>query len=325
MLGPIAGGDFSLALLNVVLLALWGVLPTLLLAYGRQSLLARRVRAEFSLHKSEATELDRALVLYGKVRSRLDEINERSQKPKGIWHVVFALQADVDQRDAEERDDLEAHARHLRATIIRLRRLPLRRLMTWVHIVSSRFALGHALAVHIEAFALLILALYFHGHPAWAHELGTATPSPLVWYPFDQRIFQANAGAACLAALLAPMFYLLRRISLRREYRLEFCLLTELADTGPDQNIREPQADCTDNDMSVEWNLAARSSDEGWFAILGVPQSATAQQVREAYRALVKQNHPDRVHDMSPAIRKFAETETKKLNAAYQDALATVS
>jgi hypothetical protein len=36
---------------------------------------------------------------------------------------------------------------------------------------------------------------------------------------------------------------------------------------------------------------------------------------------LVKQTHPDRVQDMSQIIKMIAETETKKLNSAYAEAL----
>ena len=35
----------------------------------------------------------------------------------------------------------------------------------------------------------------------------------------------------------------------------------------------------------------------------------------------IKQSHPDRLTGMSPAIRTFAEDETKRLNAAFQEAL----
>jgi hypothetical protein len=322
MPAPIVQDQLSLALVNVVLLALWTVLPALLLAYGLLSLTLWRTPPDFSLRRSEAAELNRALSLYESVCGRLKEIDER--KPDGFWRGFFA-RPDADPQRIDERENLTAHARHLGLTIVRLRRLPLQRLKTWVHIVGARFALGHALVVHIEAFALLILALYLHGHAAWAHESRTAAPSPLVWYPFDPRMFFANAAAAGLAALSAPLFYLLRRRCLRREYGLEFCLLKELADSGPDQKIEQPQAGPADGDMSVERNPAAPSPEECWVAVLGVTQPATMEQVREAYRAQIRQNHPDRVHDMSPAIRKCAEAETKKLNAAYRQAIACVS
>ena len=49
------------------------------------------------------------------------------------------------------------------------------------------------------------------------------------------------------------------------------------------------------------------------------------EEVRKAYKNLIKQNHPDRVHDMSPVFRDLAELETKKVNATYRQALSSTS
>jgi DnaJ-class molecular chaperone len=49
--------------------------------------------------------------------------------------------------------------------------------------------------------------------------------------------------------------------------------------------------------------------------------TATIQEVKQAYKTLIRQNHPDRVQGMSPAFKSLAETETKKINAAYRQAL----
>ena len=62
----------------------------------------------------------------------------------------------------------------------------------------------------------------------------------------------------------------------------------------------------------------------GSFEILDVAPSASLDEVKEVYKSKIKQNHPDRVHGMSPAFRRLAETETKRLNAAYAEALATL-
>jgi curved DNA-binding protein CbpA len=56
--------------------------------------------------------------------------------------------------------------------------------------------------------------------------------------------------------------------------------------------------------------------------VLGLSPAATIEDVRDAYKTLIKQNHPDRVHGMAPIFRALAEAETKKINAAYRQALA---
>lgn len=322
MFERIADAASSSAVVNVISLASWDVLPALLIAYTFQSLLARCVRLEFSLRKSEAAELERALLLHRKVCRRLNDLDESRLGANGFWRAIFALAPAVDRCDADEREDLQAHAHHLRITVMRLRRLPLERLRSFVHIASLRFALGCAVAFHIAAFVLFFLVFRSFGHMS-AHELTGSARDVLVWYPLDRRLFQANAVGACFVVLAIPLSYLLRRAALRRELGLEFCLLKDLAATAPDREIDRMDADL-DLGASAPSVAVGQGADE-WFTILGVAPSATVEQVREAYKALIKQNHPDLVQDMSPAIRRFAETETKRLNVAYQEALSSAS
>lgn len=54
------------------------------------------------------------------------------------------------------------------------------------------------------------------------------------------------------------------------------------------------------------------------YEVLGVPANATTGEIRAAYQRLVRENHPDRVADMSPEIRELAERRTKEINAAYE-------
>jgi hypothetical protein len=333
----LASGEIPLLLVNVVSLALWTALPALLLAYGRQSMAMRSVRPEFSLRPSEAAELNRAVLLYERVRRRLDDIDER--KPLGLWRALFVGPADAECGFTHDRENLQAYARHLRATIVRLRGLPLDRLRAWVHIASTRFALGNAVLVHVETFVMFVAAFYFSRQLPWAvpwtQKLTADMAAPLVWYPFDARIFHANAAAAGIAALLGPMFYLLRRSNLRDAYGLEFHVLTALAAAEPDQRIRQPQVDLIDNDLiDNAWaendplatsTPARMDRNEPWFAVLGVARSASMEQVTEAYKVLIKQSHPDRVQGMSPAIRNVAEAEAKRLNVAYEQAQASLT
>ncbi|MET0669838.1 MAG: J domain-containing protein [Xanthobacteraceae bacterium] len=62
------------------------------------------------------------------------------------------------------------------------------------------------------------------------------------------------------------------------------------------------------------------SKQRTWFAVLGVSPLASIEEIKDAYKALVKQNHPDQVHNTSSVFRELAEAETKKLNAAYAEA-----
>jgi DnaJ-domain-containing protein 1 len=64
--------------------------------------------------------------------------------------------------------------------------------------------------------------------------------------------------------------------------------------------------------------------ESAWFDVLGLSSSAAIDDVKQAYKALVKQSHPDRVHGMSPAFRELAEAETKKIYIAYAEALMSL-
>jgi len=314
MLDRFGGGDWPVALLNIVLLILWSVLPILLVAYARQSMATRRIRPEFTLRKSEAAELDRALIIYHGVCRRLAEIEAKARTAKGILDLVLSLQPHIEQLEDDEREDLKAHARHLRATIVKLRGLPLRRLRARIVALSFHFSVGGAIAVYIAAFGLLVLTFFLPGARLVARDFAGIGRTALVWYPFDASYFLANGAGAALGMLCAPAFYAVRRIGLSREYAMELTVLKGLADTPADA-IADPglAAGCGDADEP--------RPDESCFAVLGVAQTATIEQVRAAYKMRIKQSHPDRLHDVSPAIRTFAEDETKRLNAALQEAL----
>ncbi len=57
-----------------------------------------------------------------------------------------------------------------------------------------------------------------------------------------------------------------------------------------------------------------------WWEVLGVPRGASLAVASAAYRDRIRQNHPDKVAHLSGAIRQVAETETRRLNAAYAEA-----
>jgi DnaJ-domain-containing protein 1 len=319
------GGELAAALVNAIVLALWAALPVLILGYIRQAQAARRIRPEFSLRKSEISELDRAVALYDQVCRRLETIEQQTETPRRFWRALFDRAEDGREADADERDDLQAHAEHLRGTIARLQRRPLRRLRAWVHAASARSALAGALAAYGAALALAIAASQAPGQAAWADELNAGGRHALVWYPLDARLFYANAAAAGLAIAAAALLYLLRRARLRRDYELEICAFRDLANSDPLRPVEPPAEEDLAASGPSQWTEAnENNASDTWFAVLGLSSAATIEDVRNAYKTLIKQNHPDRVHGMAPIFRALAEAETKKINAAYRQALLCI-
>jgi len=318
MVVPESGGELAAALVNAVVLALWAALPGLILGYIRQARMARRIGPHFALRKSEAAELDRAVALYDQVCRRLETIGHPAETPIRSWRALFDRADDIP--DANERDDLQAHAQHLRGTIARLKRRPLQRLHSWVHAASAQSALAGALAAYGAALVLAIAASQASGQAAWADELNPR--HVLAWYPLDARLFYANAAAAGIAAAAAALFYLLRRARLRRDYELEICAFKDLACSDLRRPAEPPAEDQAAFDPSQWTEANENNANDSWFTVLGLSPMATIEDAKDAYKTLIKQNHPDRVHDMAPIFRALAEAETKKINAAYRQALA---
>lgn len=316
------GGDFSAAIVNAILLALWTVLPALVVAYARQRALAPRRRPEFMLQKSERSELKRAVELYGKVRHRLEQIREGNELINSFWLSALRRHSSIPEQN-EELEDLKAYAQHLQAMIARLRNQPLLRLKSWISTRSVQYALGCAIAVYCVSFVLLwLLAFAISDQPAWMQEFQAEANDGLLWYPFDEQFFYLNAAAIAVAAVGTPIIYFIRRYSLRWQYSLEFCVFADLSNIGPAESIYEFDIAADAESVAAITDIA---SEEDWIRILGVSESATIEEVKEAYKALIKQNHPDRVQGMSQAFKKLAEVETKKINAAYRQALSAAS
>ena len=56
---------------------------------------------------------------------------------------------------------------------------------------------------------------------------------------------------------------------------------------------------------------------ETYYTILGVSQTASSDQIKEAYLFKVNVLHPDRLQGVSARIRLRAEEELKRVNNAY--------
>jgi len=54
------------------------------------------------------------------------------------------------------------------------------------------------------------------------------------------------------------------------------------------------------------------------YKVLGIPKSATNDEVKKAYRAMARKYHPDKVNSLGESYRKSAEEKFKSINSAYE-------
>lgn len=59
------------------------------------------------------------------------------------------------------------------------------------------------------------------------------------------------------------------------------------------------------------------SDQDRYYRILNVPKSASQEEIKKAYRTLVKKYHPDKLGDIGPAAKKAAEEKFRMVQEAY--------
>jgi hypothetical protein len=319
MLGEIISGTLSFAPSGAPLVALLATLPALFVCYIHYRLAAKQLRPDLSLRTLEAIEVRRSVMLYEMVCRRVKEgCGEHRQGGSNWWRP--AGRGAFGQQFREELEDLEAYARDLRSTIIRLRGRPIKRYNFWVHVLSAQFAFGRSLGCYSLILAVLITLFCYFEPILWAPGIEADFKALVLWHAVKGRLLFANWIAVDFVAVAMPVFYWVRRTKLNREHRPAIRSLKAFAATDPDRLINEGQSNEKTREEPRETPPEV-PEESRWFAVLGVLPSATIEEVKQTYKMLVKRNHPDRVHDMSRSFVTLAESETKKLNAAYAEAL----
>jgi len=319
MLGEIISGTFSFAPSGAPLVAFLATPPVLFAVYIHCRLAARHLHPDLTLRTLESIEIRRSVMLYEMVRRRVKEgCGEPRRRGRSWWRS--ASRGAFRQQFRAELADLEAYARDLRSTIIRLRSRPFKRYKVWAHVVSAQFAFGRSLGCYSLTLALLIASFCYFEPILWAPGIEVDFKALVLWHAVKGRLLFANWIAADCVAVAIPLFYFVRRVQLNRKHRPAIRSLKALAATDPDRLIPDGQSHERPSEEPREISLES-IEESRWLATLGVLPSATIEEVKQAYKMLIKKNHPDRVHDMSPAFVTLAESETKKLNAAYAEAL----
>jgi DnaJ-domain-containing protein 1 len=63
------------------------------------------------------------------------------------------------------------------------------------------------------------------------------------------------------------------------------------------------------------------ASKPQWWEILQVSSTASEEEIKRAYRRLIKESHPDKAAHLSPEAQAAIEHEAKRLNDAYEHAM----
>lgn len=90
---------------------------------------------------------------------------------------------------------------------------------------------------------------------------------------------------------------------------------------GP-HSWNEPSGAGTESSSSHRPKPDETSTPLKWFEILGIDETASAKEIDLAYKTQISQYHPDKVARMGIEIRKLAETRSKAINAAYNEAMS---
>jgi DnaJ like chaperone protein len=93
-------------------------------------------------------------------------------------------------------------------------------------------------------------------------------------------------------------------------------LIDAVEDKSP-PNFRKKE----DNSSTTQNESDSVDESKGtWFAVLGVPEHSSIEEIHAAYRKLMSQYHPDRVASLGVELRELAEKKAKEINAAYDAA-----
>lgn len=71
--------------------------------------------------------------------------------------------------------------------------------------------------------------------------------------------------------------------------------------------------------LDIEWlKQLIDSIPENPYEVLNIPQNATKEEIKNAYRKLSLQYHPDKIAQLGPELQEVAHRKMKEINAAYE-------
>jgi preprotein translocase subunit Sec63 len=60
-------------------------------------------------------------------------------------------------------------------------------------------------------------------------------------------------------------------------------------------------------------------ADANPYVVLDIPESASMDEIEQAYRRKISDYHPDKVANAAPELKELAEQRAREINAAYDE------
>ncbi len=72
-------------------------------------------------------------------------------------------------------------------------------------------------------------------------------------------------------------------------------------------------------------DIANTENDDKYFAVLGLTNTASKDEIKKTYRELTKKYHPDKVHHLGQEFKVQAEKKMQEINGAYDELMKRVA
>jgi len=68
------------------------------------------------------------------------------------------------------------------------------------------------------------------------------------------------------------------------------------------------------------YNYSSRTikNEQFYYEVLGLKYGASVNDIKDAYKKLISQYHPDKVANLGPELQSLAQKKTQDINEAYQ-------
>jgi len=99
---------------------------------------------------------------------------------------------------------------------------------------------------------------------------------------------------------------------------LGYWIVSKVIGNRPTDQQKEQQNQHSESSQDEPNASNSTSGSSDWYEVLNVAPTASSDEIRNAYKTLIKQYHPDKVSHLGTEFHSIAEQKSKELTNAYQ-------